>query len=182
MSTEVIASRRATNAIASLLMLACVLSTSCSVEAPAPAADLRFVDLDGIETALAEYRGHGVLLNFWAIWCSPCVAELPELLETGDKFRDEGGVVVTISYDLMIPGETREALLPRLEAFMFEREMDVPVLVFDENDYDGINARFDLPGEIPVTLAINRQGKAVDRQFGRADKERFEQMMRRALD
>ena len=97
------------------------------------------------------------------------------------EFADRGGVVVTVSYDLMIPGATRETVRPKLEAFTAERKMDVPVLVYDAEDHDAINDRFGIPGEIPVTLAIDKSGKIVDRQFGAADKDRFEEMMRRVL-
>lgn len=144
-------------------------------------ADIRFVDLEGLEAALAEYRGKGMLLNFWAIWCAPCVAELPELFETGHEFADRNGVVVTVSYDLMIPGETRETVQTKLEAFAAEKGMDVPILVYDADDYAAINDRFDIPGPIPVTLALDGSGKIVERQHGAAGKERFDEMMRRAL-
>src|SRR5881628_2063133 len=45
---------------------------------------IEVVRLEGIDTALRELRGKGVLLNFWAIWCAPCVAELPELAKVAD--------------------------------------------------------------------------------------------------
>ncbi len=144
-------------------------------------ADITFVDLPALVSALEEYRGEAVLLNFWAIWCVPCVAELPELIETGRDFAEKGGRVVTISYDLMIPGETRETALSKLGEFTASRDMDVPVLVFDAPDYDEINEHFGIPGPIPVTLAIDREGKIVDRQEGKAGKERFVEMMQRAL-
>ncbi len=144
-------------------------------------ADIRFVDLEGLDAALAEYRGKGVLLNFWAIWCAPCVAELPELFETADEFADQGGNVVTVSYDLMIPGETRDTVRGKLEAFAAEKGMEVPILVYDADDYEAINDRFEIPGPIPVTLALDEKGEIVERQHGAAGKERFDEMMRRAL-
>ena len=147
----------------------------------ASASSIRFVDLEGLDAALEEYRGKGVLLNFWAIWCVPCVAELPELLEVGREAADHGGVVLTVSYDLMIPGETRESAKSKLETFTAEREMNVPVFVYEAEDYSAIDERFSLPGGIPITLAIDKSGQVVDRQNGAAGKERFEEMMARAL-
>jgi len=61
------------------------------------------------------------------------------------------------------------------------RKIDAPVLIFDGESYDAINARFELPGEVPVTLAIDHNGKIVDRQDGQADKARLAEMMERAL-
>jgi len=55
------------------------------------------------------------------------------------------------------------------------------VFIFESDGYDAINARFELPGEVPVTLAIDRRGKIVDRQEGSGDKRRWAEMMERAL-
>jgi thiol-disulfide isomerase/thioredoxin len=148
---------------------------------PAAATSVEIVDLAGLEAALARQRGRGVLLNFWAIWCAPCVAELPELVETAREFRDEGGVVLAVSYDLMVPEATREGTLEEVKRFAAERDIAVPVLIFDGPDLDAINERFDLPGPIPVTLAIDREGRIVDREPDRADRARFDELMRKAL-
>jgi thiol-disulfide isomerase/thioredoxin len=174
-------------AVAASIVLAAIplfAPIACSPGEGGPGAagpDIRVVDLAGIEAALEAHRGKGVLLNFWAIWCVPCVAELPELVETAHEFRDEGGVVLGVSYDLMVPGVTREGVLEKMRAFVRERDVDIPVLVYEADDYDAINERFELPGQVPVTLAIDREGNIVDRQENQAGKERFAAMMRKAL-
>lgn len=162
-----------------LAFLACSLLSCSSTRSTAP--DIRIVDLKGLESALAAHRGEGVLLDFWAIWCEPCVAELPELMDTAREFRGRGGAVLTVSYDLMIPGVTRDEVLQKMRAFVTERKIDAPVLIYDASDYDAINARFGLPGPIPVTLAFDRKGAIVDKNEGQANKTRFQAMMQKAL-
>ena len=142
---------------------------------------IQTLGFDGLEEAIAAERGEGMLLNFWAMWCGPCVAELPELGEVAREFRPEGGRVLGISYDLMVAGAETDTMEADVRAFLEKRNLDFPHIIYDEVDYEAINDRFDLFGEIPVTLAIDKNGNIVDRQRGKADKARFEEMMRRAL-
>ncbi len=142
---------------------------------------VEIVDLSGIDAALAQRRGRGVLLNFWAIWCAPCVAELPELVETAHEYRERGGDVILVSFDLMLPNVEREAVREQVTRFAKERGIDVPILIYDAPDYETINEHFDLPGGVPVTLAFDRHGKLVDREDQQADKARFVQLMENAL-
>jgi thiol-disulfide isomerase/thioredoxin len=142
---------------------------------------IEVADLDGVEAALARRSGRGFLLNFWAIWCGPCVEELPELLEAAHEVQPEGGGVIGISYDLMVAGADLEGMPATMARFLEKKRLPMEVLLFDADDYEGINARFDLPGEVPVTLAIDASGAIVDRQEGKAGRERFVEMMRRAL-
>jgi thiol-disulfide isomerase/thioredoxin len=144
-------------------------------------ATIEIVGFDALETALVDLRGEGMLLNFWAMWCAPCVAELPELLETAHAFRERGGRVVGVSYDLMVAGADPTTIEDELRVFLDKRGLDYPILVYDEDDYEAVNARYDLGGEIPITLAIDAQGRIVDQQRGRANRERFDEMMRKAL-
>lgn len=148
---------------------------------PTPTARVEVVDLAGLEAALEARKGKGYLLNVWAIWCAPCVAELPELVETAHAWRGRGGDVVTVNYDLMMPDVTADEVRAQVREFVDERGWDLDVFVFDGLDYDGINERLDLPGPVPVTLAIDAEGREVDRAVGQATRERFDELMRAAL-
>lgn len=54
---------------------------------PLPVPDIRFLDADGKEKTLKDFKGQVVLVNFWATWCSPCIRELPSL----DRLQAEMG-------------------------------------------------------------------------------------------
>jgi thiol-disulfide isomerase/thioredoxin len=168
--------------ISVLLLLIAFVCTLLSCSAAGPdKPDIQVVDLKGLEAALAEHRGEGVLLNFWAIWCQPCLAELPDLVEVAREFRGRGGTVLGVSYDLMVPDATRDEVLKQMNAFAAERNIDIPILVYEAADYDSIDERFALPGPIPVTLAIDREGNIVDREEGESQKDRFVAMMQKAI-
>lgn len=64
-----------------------------------PAApDFAFTTLDGQSHSLSEYRGKIVLLNFWASWCVPCVAEFPQFIKLANAFPEDV-VVLALSVD-----------------------------------------------------------------------------------
>ncbi|MFT5285089.1 MAG: thiol-disulfide isomerase/thioredoxin [Planctomycetota bacterium] len=160
-------------------------NTEGSEPTPAPEAPLisiETVEFDGLQAKLAADRGEGMLLNFWAMWCAPCVAELPELNEVAEAYRDRGGKVVAVSYDIMVPGaEDAATTEAKIQRFFAKRGWQIPVLLYDDVDYSKANEFYSLPGEIPATIAINKAGEIVDSQHGKAGKERFEEMMRTAM-
>lgn len=65
-----------------------------------PAVDFTVTSLDGRPIRLSDYRGRVVLLDFWATWCPPCVAGIPNLRKAYDQFKDSGRfAILSVSYD-----------------------------------------------------------------------------------
>lgn len=82
--------------------------SSASVASPKPsrnpfvnklAPDFRVMDIRGEELTLEQYRGQVVLLDFWATWCGPCIAEMPNVKQTYAKHRNQKFQIIGISLD-----------------------------------------------------------------------------------
>src|SRR4029079_10972301 len=85
---------------------------------PAPVSDFTVTGLDGRSISLADLRGKVVLVNFWATWCPPCRAEIPDLIKLQNKYRDKL-VVLGISED--------EIPVDEVKAFAREQKINYPV-------------------------------------------------------
>lgn len=64
-----------------------------------PAPDFQVTDLKGETLSLKDYRGQVVLLDFWATWCGPCIAEMPKLKKTYEKYKNQNFQIIGISLD-----------------------------------------------------------------------------------
>ena len=64
-----------------------------------PAPEFQVKDLKGEELSLEKYKGQVVLLDFWATWCGPCIAELPNVKKTYQKYKDQKFQIIGISLD-----------------------------------------------------------------------------------
>lgn len=87
-----------------------------SVEFPAPPISL--IDLSLSEVHLADYLGKIVLLNTWATWCPPCLAEMPDLQAYYDKYQDAGFSLIGVNI-----GESRDQVLE----FGLENQLTFPL-------------------------------------------------------
>ena len=115
--------------------------------------ELRFEDaVTGAAVDLAELRGKVVVLDFWATWCVPCVAALPDLVELYERYHADGLEIVGVSLDL--PEETDGGLTKLLE-FVAERKIPWPqYYVGDSGFADGWGVT-----SIPQLFVIDPQGK-----------------------
>ncbi len=69
-----------------------------------PAPDFTLKDLDGNLVRLSDLRGKAVFINFWATWCPPCRAEMPEIEAVHQEYKDKG--VVVLGVDISEPEST----------------------------------------------------------------------------
>lgn len=124
----------------------------------AAAPEIRFSLADGTPRTLKDYAGKGIVLNFWATWCVPCVAEMPALAKLAALVRDANVVVLPLSSD--------RGGAVAVERFFREKEIEgLPVLL----DPRGEAARAMGARGIPTTVLIDAQGRERGRFEGAAE-------------
>ena len=135
-----------------------VLGNFQAADPPRPVTDTPFFDAGGKTRTLADYRGRGVVLNFWATWCAPCVREMPQLDRLKKLLTDSGIEVLALDED--------RAGAPLAEKFFrTNRIRNLDILV----DRGGKVLRESKIRGMPTTLLINARGLEVGRVEGIAE-------------
>ena len=115
--------------------------------------ELKFTSLQGQEIDLAEMKGKVVLVDFWATWCGPCIAELPHMLKTYEKYHEQGFEIIGVSLD-------SQSSKTRLESFIKAKNMPWPQL-FDGKGWKSELAVKYMIKSIPATFLIGPDGTVV---------------------
>jgi thiol-disulfide isomerase/thioredoxin len=138
------------------------------VRNPDPAPEVKLDTLDGKPLSLADYQGKVILLNFWATWCGPCRAEIPDLVELQDKYKDRLQII-----GLVVDDDDQDAIKKFVEKF----RINYPVAIATDalrNEYGGIPA-------LPTSFVLDAEGRVVQKHEGLRDPVLYEVEIRSLL-
>jgi cytochrome c biogenesis protein CcmG/thiol:disulfide interchange protein DsbE len=138
------------------------------VRNPDPAPDFKLAGLDGKPVALADSKGKVVLVNFWATWCGPCRAEIPDLVELQKKYKDRLQIL-----GLAVDDEDLSAI----KKFAARFGVNYPVALATNEirlQYGGIPA-------LPTSFVLDSEGRVVQKHEGLRDPVLYETEIRSLL-
>jgi thiol-disulfide isomerase/thioredoxin len=138
------------------------------VRNPDLAPDFKLDGLDGKPLSLAEWRGKVILLNFWATWCGPCRAEIPDLIELQSKYKDRLQII-----GLTVDDDDADLIKKVVEhtGINYPVAMASPEVRFK---YGGIAA-------LPTSFMLNVEGRVVQKHEGLRDPVLYELEIRALL-
>jgi thiol-disulfide isomerase/thioredoxin len=128
-------------------------------EHPSPAPDVAFTDAAGKPHTLADFKGKVVVLNLWATWCAPCVAEMPTLARLDAETVGQPVAVVPVSLDRVEDRANAEAFIAKRPPLGFYAEPRYALPFAFKPPVDGL----------PTTLLIGPDGVVRARLSGGAD-------------
>jgi thiol-disulfide isomerase/thioredoxin len=123
-----------------IVLLILLLSAGCSQP--------DFRDTRGNGYRYEDYLGKNLVINYWAIWCGPCIKEIPELVALDENHEDI--VVFGVNYDQPGPEMMAEQIA----------DLSINFPVFDHDPYQHFDV--DKPEVLPTTLIIGKDGKLQD--------------------
>lgn len=141
------------------------ISLSALLALPLLAADLRPTKAPADIAKAFSPKAKVRVLNVWATWCVPCVAEMPDLRLIDETFGAEVALV-GVSLDDMIPDTKPE----KVSAFLDRQRIAFPNVYYTGNP-DALGEHLDFNGELPLTIVYDRKGKELWRHQGRLERE-----------
>lgn len=126
----------------------------CALAATLAAQKLTVLDESGYTKLVAAHKGKVILVDFWATWCKPCRAEMPELVRLGQKLRARGFELITVSAD---EPEQESAALEVLKDHHVAGTMYLKRPVDDDKFIDSIDPKWG--GALPALFLYDRAGK-----------------------
>ena len=138
------------------------------VRNPDPAPAFKLTGLDGKSVTLADSKGKVILLNFWATWCGPCRAEIPDLVELQNKYKDRLQIL-----GLVVDDDDEDAI----QDFVAKFGINYPVAIAGDDirmQYGGIAA-------LPTSFVLDSEGRIVQKHEGLRDPVLYETEIRALL-
>ena len=131
------------------------------------ASDFGLTTLDGKQVKLSDYRGKKVILNFWATWCPPCKAEIPDMEKFYSDFKSKDVIILGVNLTQSEKSEQSVSTFAKTYGITY------PVLL----DKDGMAAQIYQISAIPASYIIDTKGIIRNKIVGPMDYERMENML-----
>ena len=125
--------------------------------------ELDVVAMDGRKIRVDDYAGKYLIVDFFATWCEPCLADIPRLQKFREKYHDKGLEVVGISLD----GDAEA-----LQAYLDRAQLPWPIVHDNaDNPLDRIQMQFGV-SSLPTVLLLNKEGTVVSLEARGAELDR----------
>lgn len=142
-----------------------------------PAIDFTLEDQFGNTHTLSDYKGKTVFLNFWATWCPPCKAEMPDIQKLYEEYQDAGDDSLVI-LGIAAPGYGQEGSKEEIKAFLEENSYTYPVVM------DTTAETFMSYGitSYPTTFMIDKDGNVFGYISGQLSEEIMRDIIQQTMD
>jgi peroxiredoxin len=155
-------------AMAAIVVASGAFAASGDAGGPAPAFTL--AALSGQQSALSEYKGQVVMVNFWATWCGPCQQEMPLLDQMYKKYKPAGFTLIGVNVD-------KEG--PAVKELLARKPVSFPVLLDPANQ---VSKAYHVD-EMPSSVIIDRKGQIryIHRGYKPGDENEYQDRIRQLI-
>jgi len=162
--------RTVLKALAAIAVIAVGAVGYASLSAKKPAPEVTFTSITGEKVSMQSLRGKVVMVNFWATSCTTCIKEMPAMVQTYNKYKDQGldFVAVAMSYD------------PPNYVLNYAQTRNLPFKVALDTQGD-VAKSFDDVKLTPTTYVIDKEGNIIKRYVGEPDFAALHQLIEKAL-
>lgn len=119
----------------------------------AKAIDFKLKDLNGKDVSLNDFKGKNVLLNFWATWCPPCKAEMPDIEKLYQENKNSDLVILAVNL-----GEDKQTV----KSFIEKNKYNFDILLDSDQD---VAIKYNIVS-IPTSFFIDKEGNIVSKKIG----------------
>ncbi|MBU3600145.1 TlpA family protein disulfide reductase [Polynucleobacter sp. 30F-ANTBAC] len=142
----------------------------CSSDTQQSMPNFKLSEISGKVLTQDDFKNKVTIINFWATSCTSCVKEMPQLIETYEKFKADGVelMAVAMSYD------------PPMYVVNFAQTRKLPFKVALDSD-GSVAKAFGKIQLTPTTLVINKKGKIIKRYVGEPEWDAFHQLIQKSL-
>jgi peroxiredoxin len=164
--------KRFTISLSVIIALFFFVASAYALDNGSKVPNFTLTDLSGKNVSLSDYKGKVVVLNFWASWCPPCKAEMPEFNEMDREFKKSGDTVL-LAINMT---DGRRETKKKVETFISEQKYKMRVLLDSEGKASNL---FDIR-YLPTTYVIDAEGTVTGQLVGGTTKNAVMKLVKEA--